>query len=595
MKQVQQLLTEHLDIWTAAETEKKSGRGRAGGGAGKVYGIQKLRSLILDLAMRGKLVPQDPGDEPASELLKNIQAQKAKLIAEGKLKKEKRLAPIANDEKLFDLPKGWEWVRLGVSGKIFNGNSINEQEKESKFTNLREGFPFIATKDVGYGRESLDYDNGVLIPFDNDTFKVAHKSAILICSEGGSAGRKIGLTNTDICFGNKLYANETWDGINPRFIFYLYQSPLFFKSFSNRMTGIIGGISINEFLSIPIPIPSSHEQDRISSKLDELMVLCDQLEEEHSNATEAHEKLVENLLGTLTRTQNAQEFNSQWQRIYAHFDTLFTTETSIDGLKQTLLQLAVMGKLVPQDPNDEPASQLLKRIQAETAKLIAEGKLKKEKPLAPINNDEKPFQLPKGWEWVKFGALVLLINGDRGKNYPNQSEYVKSGVAWINTGHIQPDGTLSRTEMNFITKEKFNELRSGKIKEGDLVYCLRGATFGKTAFVKPYSTGAVASSLVVIRPKNLKLVEYIYKYLISPFGKSQVYRFDNGSAQPNLSANSLTLYAFPLPPIAEQQRILAKLDELMALCDELKRHIQEASHQQQQLADVLVLAATSQV
>jgi len=181
--------------------------------------------------------------------------------------------------------------------------------------------------------------------------------------------------------------------------------------------------------------------------------------------------------------------------------------------------------------------------------------------------------VPKGWEWLKFGELSLFINGDRSKNYPHTSEYLEEGIAWINTGHIEPTGRLSTIDMNFISREKFNSLRSGKIKKGDMVYCLRGATFGKTAFVEPYEEGAIASSLMIIRPFDTNLRNYIYLYLISPFAKQQLLRFDNGSAQPNLSANSVLHYSFPLPPLSEQYRIVSKVDELFTLCESLKEKI----------------------
>ena len=161
-------------------------------------------------------------------------------------------------------------------------------------------------------------------------------------------------------------------------------------------------------------------------------------------------------------------------------------------------------------------------------------------------------------------------------------------MPWINTGHIESDGTLTKSSMNFITREKYDSLKSGKVEPGDLVYCLRGATFGKTAFITPYSEGAIASSLMIIRPFLKDFGEFIYKYLISPFGRSQIFRFDNGSAQPNLSANSVKLYAFPLPPLAEQHRIVAKVDELMALCDQLKASLATAQTTQFNLADSLV-------
>ena len=171
-------------------------------------------------------------------------------------------------------------------------------------------------------------------------------------------------------------------------------------------------------------------------------------------------------------------------------------------------------------------------------------------------------QRRKGWIEKTLGDVCEFENGDRGTNYPNRNEYVDSGIPWINTGHILPDGTLSDTEMNFITRQKFNTLRSGKIRSGDLVYCLRGATLGKTAFVAPYSEGGVASSLVIIRPRSSVDSRFLFYFLISPFGQGQIKLYDNGAAQPNLGAKSVAKYLIPVPSKEEQNRIAALLDTL---------------------------------
>ncbi|HCP6463391.1 TPA: restriction endonuclease subunit S, partial [Escherichia coli] len=154
-----------------------------------------------------------------------------------------------------------------------------------------------------------------------------------------------------------------------------------------------------------IPFPPLQEQERIIIRFTQLMSLCDQLEQQSLTSLDAHQQLVETLLGTLTDSQNAEELAENWARISEHFDTLFTTEASVDALKQTILQLAVMGKLVPQDPNDEPASELLKRIAQEKAQLVKEGTIKKQKPLPPISDEDKPFELPDGWEWTNLPNL----------------------------------------------------------------------------------------------------------------------------------------------------------------------------------------------
>ncbi len=170
----------------------------------------------------------------------------------------------------------------------------------------------------------------------------------------------------------------------------------------------------------------------------------------------------------------------------------------------------------------------------------------------------------KGWSKKKLGEVCRFENGDRGKNYPNREEYVELGIPWINTGHIQPDGTLSQSEMNFITQEKYESLRSGKIQPGDLVYCLRGATIGKTALVDPLTVGAVASSLVIIRPEEHLNGHFLYYFLTSVVGQRLIKLYDNGAAQPNLGAKSVAKYIIPLPKIAEQKFVVQNITSLAA-------------------------------
>jgi type I restriction enzyme S subunit len=172
--------------------------------------------------------------------------------------------------------------------------------------------------------------------------------------------------------------------------------------------------------------------------------------------------------------------------------------------------------------------------------------------------------IEKGDNWIEsiLSQVCQFENGDRGKNYPNREEYVESGIPWINTGHIQPDGTLSQSEMNFISREKYETLRGGKIQPGDLVYCLRGATIGKTALVDPLSIGAIASSLVILRPNKSLDSKFLYYFLISSPARKQIKLYDNGAAQPNLGAKSVAKYIIYFPEFSEQKNIVKKLDIL---------------------------------
>ena len=324
-------------------------------------------------------------------------------------------------------------------------------------------------------------------------------------------------------------------------------------------------VSLGVIRSYLMPIPPLAEQHRIVAKVDELMALCDQLEAQHSNAAEAHEKLVSHLLGTITQSQSADDFSANWQRIAAHFDTLFTTEASIDTLKQTLLQLAVMGKLVPQDTNDEPASELLKRIQAEKAKLVAEGKIKKDKPLAAIANDEKPFELPLGWAWLKLGDLFTFEYGD---NLPadkrsNTGEYPVYGS----------NGIVGTHNISFV--------------ESPCIVIGRKGSAGALNLCQTHGCCVTDVAYYCI-PPNMIDIRFSYK-LLHTLGLDELGK----GIKPGLNRNEAYELIVAIPPRSEQHRIVAKVDALMSLCDQLKTRITAAKQQQQKLADVLVEQAVA--
>lgn len=574
MANISQLLTEHIDIWTAAETEKKSGRGRASGNLGSVYGVKKLRELILELAVRGKLVPQDKNDEPASELLKRIQAEKAKLIAEGKFRKEKLLSPISEKEKPFELPKGWEWARLGDLIYIEMGQSPDSEN----YNQIGDGIPFFQGKS----------DFGALYPTErywcNNPNKYSYPGDILLSIRAPVGPTNI--ANKKCCIGRGLAALRPIIDLDIFFLLALMRS--FEKNLQAKATGTtFSAVSRNDIDSLLLPICSLNQQRLIVAKVDELMALCDQLEQHHSNAQKAHEKLVSQLLATLTQSQNAEEFNENWQRIHVHFDLLFTTEASIDALKQTMLQLAVMGKLVPQDPQDESASNLLKFIQAEKSKLIAEGKLKKEKPFVQISEDEKPFELPNGWEWTSL-LNAAVINPRNAASDDLEASFVP--MTLIGTAFTDKHQDEKRLWKEI--KQGFTHFAEGDIGVAKITPCFENS---KACVFENLENGlgAGTTELHIIRPvMNTLSPRYVLAYLKSPrfleLGKSKM----TGTAgQKRLPRDFVETNPFPLPPLEEQHRIIAKVVTLMALCDQLKTRIQQSNQQQQAIADVLVAQA----
>jgi type I restriction enzyme S subunit len=349
--------------------------------------------------------------------------------------------------------------------------------------------------------------------------------------------------------------------------------------------GIKPGLNRNEAYELITAIPPLAEQHRIVAKVDELMALCDQLENQHNNATEAHDKLVTHLLGTLTQSQNAEDFNTHWQRISEHFDTLFTTEASIDALKQTLLQLAVMGKLVPQDPNDEPASELLKRIQAEKAKLIAEGKIKKDKPLSVITDEEKPFDLPVGWEWVRLAAIGFSSTG-RTPSTQNSSLY-NGPIPFIGPGQITLACELLPTD-KWISEAGRKETTIAKT--GDILMVCIGGSIGKSAIADKEM--GFNQQINCISPLYIES-KFVHISMMANSFQSKLLEFATGSATPIINKSKWEELLVPVPPLIEQHRIVIKVDELMAICGQLKFRLTEANLLQQKLADVMVEQAIS--
>jgi len=577
------LITENIDIWTSAQI-KKNGVGRGNGSANQsLYGIKKLRELILELAVRGKLVPQDPKDEPANVLLGKIAKEKASLIKEGKIKKEKPLTEVSEDEKTFELPRGWEWVRLAEVTEFVNGFAF----KSSDFSGV--GVGVVKIGDIQNGEITTVTMSRVeedIVAGLDDSLKV-NKGDMLIAMSGATTG-KLGFNRTKEVF----YINQRVGKIVPYglYIEYLYY-PLTTKIAENlakSMGSAIPNLSTAQIKDIVFALPPLAEQHRIVAKVDELMALCDKLEKQQVDSNAAHQTLVETLLATLTSIANANEFKEAWQRIADNFDILLTTEQSIDQLKQTILELAVRGKLVPQDSKDEPASVLLEKIAKEKARLIKEGKIKKQGLLPEISEEEEPFDLPSGWKWTRLGNLSANIH----YGYTASAEHGNSGIRLLRITDIQNDSVNWDTVPGCEIDE--NKANDYLLETGDILIARTGGTIGKSFLVESIDVKAVFASYL-IRVKRIEgtYPRFIKTYLGSQLYWRQLYENSMGTGQPNVNATALKSLVFPVPPMIEQRSIVAKIDELMTICDKLKARLQESQTTQIHLADAIVEQAVS--
>jgi type I restriction enzyme S subunit len=334
------------------------------------------------------------------------------------------------------------------------------------------------------------------------------------------------------------------------------------------------------------PIPPIQEQRRIVTKMNELMTLCDELEQKETNHLKSHQLLVETLLGTLTQAKDATEFQNSWARLEQHFDDLLITEDSIDQLKQTILQMAVMGKLIPQDPKDEPASVLLKKIAKEKESLIEERKIKKQKSFLPIADDEVPYKLPGGWDWCRLGTITDIMAG---ASFKSGDFNTSGGIKCIK---ITNAGVGEFVETDDYLPKSFSEDYSNYlIKEGDLILALTRPYIndGLKISVCPlsYDMSLLNQRVAAIRSTTKSLYHrYAFTYLQSPYVLNYYKaKYDEKSQQPNMKMDDIIDLVFPFAPLSEQYRIVNKVDELFALCDRFKEKIQKSEAIKNDLAN----------
>ncbi|WP_159340167.1 MULTISPECIES: restriction endonuclease subunit S [Leclercia] len=592
---VEKLITDHIDIWSSA-LQTRSTAGRGSNGKIDLYGIKKLRELILELAVRGKLVPQDSNDEPASELLKRIAAEKAELVKQGKIKKQKPLPEISEDEKPFELPVGWKWARLSdISKYIQRGKGPKYAEHGS--------VKVVSQKCVQWSGFKLEQSRWItdesIHSYTEERFLKDGDVLWNSTGAGGTAGRVIYLpiVKGKLVIDSHVTLIRTVRD-NGQFISnyistYGVQQRFDPKHSKTLLSGTTNQAELNSSVvtSFLVPFPPQNEQERINDKAAELMSLCDQLEQQSLTSLEAHQQLVETLLVTLTDSQNAKELAENWARISQHFDTLFTTEASIGALKQTILQLAVMGKLVPQDPNDEPASELLKRIEQEKAQLVKEGKIKKQKPLPPISDVEKPFELPQGWVWIRFGEILAELKYGTSQ----KCDYSTNGYPVLRIPNVV-GGEISLEDMKFGKLSK-HEVKELSLKKDDLIFIRSNGSLsivGQCTLLRQTLVDhAYAGYLIRARMfSDSVCAEYISLMMKTFFIRDQIEKpIRTTTGVKNINSSELSNLKLALPPLSMQKEIVEKTDILLSFCESLQSRLQSAQQTQLHLADALIHAA----
>ena len=475
-------------------------------------GVARLRELILTLAVQGKLVPQDPSDEPASELLKRIRTEKDRLISEGKIKRDKPLGEIADEEKPFELPSTWSWCK---GREIFNViRGVTYQKTDAREIFADDHLPLLRANNI---QATINLDDLVYVPrqlVSDD--QCLRKGDYLVCLASGSkklVGKAAPFTSDVACsFG--AFCGVIRPASEMDFLAIYLSSPLYRDTVSAASAGIgINNLKGSSLLGLDVPLPPLAEQSRIVTRVEELMQLCDALEASGQLEAQQHAQLVNTLLGTLTQSETPEALADNWQRIATHFDVLLDRPEAVDALEQTILQLAVRGLLVPQDPIDEPASVLLQKIRTEKNHLIAQGKIKRDKPLPLITDEEKPFELPQGWEWARLNDLIRVGSGDG-----------------LTSAQMAPTGTIPVYGGNGVNGHH----DQANVEEPTLVIGRVGYYCG-SVHITPAKAWVTDNAFITRYPKSYLDMEWLYWLLVGTNLKEN----DSATAQPVISGRKL--------------------------------------------------------
>ncbi|MBO1047332.1 MAG: restriction endonuclease [Dolichospermum sp. DEX182a] len=548
--------------------------------------VQKLRELILDLAVRGKLVSQDANDEPAAVLLERIKKEKERLVKEGKVSKSQLSSNDKNENEYisFTLPKIWKWATINdITSQVTDGEHATPPR-----INIPE-IPLATAKNVRDGY--LDLTNTDFVSYETaekcwKRCEPIHNDILMVCV-GATTGRlclikeppKITIVRSVALI--RPFANYVY----PEYIALVIKSPIGQNQIWNKVKQSAQPcLYINKIQSIYLSIPPLNEQKRIVAKVDELMKLCDELEARQKKKRETRILINNAALNKLLTADTPETFTKNWQCIGDNFDILYSAPENIGKLRQAILQLAVMGKLVPQDANDEPAAVLLERIKKEKERLIKEGKIKKDNILSPIKDDEIPFELPIGWEWVRVIDIVDIGTGSTPAT--TNPEYYGGNIPWYTSSAT--NNYIAEKPQVFITEKALKETNCKIFPSGSLIIALygQGKTRGQISEIMIAGATNQAIAAMVFFESSKELKKYIKYYFLKIY--DEIRNLAEGGAQPNLNVGKIKNTLIPIPPFNEQKRIVTKVDKLMKLCDELETKLTQTQTESEKIINAAV-------
>lgn len=570
MTDINRLITDNIGLWTSA-IEKKSSSGRGASNKQNLIGIKKLRGLILELAINGRLVTNTSYKSDTDTSIKSLKSIKADLVKNKKIKKPKKLPEIAEEELNHNLPKSWGQMRLGDAINVLNGRAYKRHEMLQEGTPLLRVGNLFTSNEWYYSDMELEADKYI----DNGDLIYAWSASFgPFIWEGGK-----------VIYHYHIWKMDIFDhrALDKRFMLhYLAAISEAIKASGNGIAMI--HMTKERMEKLVIPIPSLEEQLNIVEKIDELMALCDQLEQQTEASIDAHLLLVGELLSTLTISENSQEFEQNWTRISEHFDLLFTTEHSIEQLKQTILQLAVMGKLVPQNKEHLPASLLVKEITETKKRLIKDKSIKKQSFKFNFSEAKPNISLPPNWHWSSISELAE-INPRNEAEDDSVASFIPMPL--ISTSHKGKHGQEPRA-WNEI-KKGYTHFSNGDLALAKITPCFENSKASVFSNLEN-GIGAGTTELHVARFLDKRINPfYTLLFIKTPLFLETGKKHMTGSAgQKRVPKDFFATYPMPLPPTEEQTLIVEKVDSLMSLCNQMKGLFNLACKTKVDLAEAIV-------
>ncbi|MEI7606337.1 MAG: restriction endonuclease subunit S [Rhodospirillaceae bacterium] len=553
--------------------------------------VSRLRRFILDLAVRGKLVPQDPSDEPASVLLKRIATEKARLVKAGEIRPDKSFALVVDDAD-FNVPNGWCWTRLGVVA------SYIQRGKSPKYA-LTDGTIVVSQKCVQWRGLDLGAAKRITLESltDYEPIRFLRHGDLLWNSTGtGTIGRLVRIVTPPeklVCDSHVTVVRCL--KVDPEYIRTWLRSDNVYGLIEGRASGSTNQVELTAQMAVNqvVPLPPLAEQHRIVAKVDELMVLCDRLEASRTEREAKRDRLTAASLARLNAPDpDPDNFADHARFALDNLSTITVRRDQVKQLRQTILNLAVRGKLVAQDPTDEPASVLLKRIAAE--KRINGPRRQPRNGADDSSPSRETFALPTNWEWTTLGEITIDMRYGTAK----KCSYEKKGTPVLRIPNVSK-GALSLDDMKYgpLTKNEIDEL---SLQSGDMLIIRSNGSLdivGRAAVVDSSAKGmAFAGYLVRVRLSVASIyTPYIGLAMNTDHLRNQIeFPIRSAVGLKNVNSTELSSLAMPLPPLAEQHRIVAKVDELMALCDKLETSIGDGDDTRSRLLSALLQDALSE-